>query len=72
MVLEKIAVIIAEKLEVSAEQVQESSSFDDLEIDSLAIVEIMLAIEDEFGIAIDDAENIETVADIVAYVEQKL
>ena len=72
MVFEKIAAIIAEKLEIPVEKIHENSSFDDLDVDSLLIVEIMLAIEDEFEITIDDAESIEKVADIVTYVEEKI
>ena len=69
---EKIIAIIAEKTDVPAENISISSSFDDLKVDSLTMVEIMLAIEDEFDITIDEAEGIETIADITAYVEQKL
>ena len=72
MVFEKIAAIIAEKLEIPVEKIHENSNFDDLDVDSLLIVEIMLAIEDEFEITIDDAESIEKVADIVAYVEERI
>lgn len=72
MVLDKIAAIIAEKMEVEQAIVKADSNFEDLQVDSLAMVEIMLAIEDEFNITIDDAEGIETVADVVSYVEEQL
>lgn len=72
MVFEKIAEIIAEKLDVDQAIVTQESTFDDLKVDSLYLVEIMLSIEEEFDITIDDADGIEKVADIVAYVENKL
>ena len=72
MVQEKIIAIIAEKLEVPVKDISAASSFDGMKVDSLAMVEIMLAIEDEYDITIEEAEGIETVADITAYVEQKL
>lgn len=72
MVFEKIAEIIAEKLDVDQAIISPESSFDDLKVDSLYLVEIMLSIEEAFDITIDDADGIEKVADIVAYVENKL
>jgi len=71
MIFEKIAEIIADKMGIEPQGIKENSNFEDLQVDSLAMVEIMLAIEDEFNITIDDAEGIETVADVVAYVENK-
>jgi len=69
MIFEKIAEIIADKMGIEPQNIKENSNFEDLQVDSLAMVEIMLAIEEEFNITIDDAEGIETVADVVAYVE---
>jgi len=72
MVFEKIIEIIAERLDVDQSIISMESTFDDLKIDSLYLVEIMLSIEDAFDITIDDADGIEKVADIVSYVENKL
>ncbi|MCL1906283.1 MAG: acyl carrier protein [Clostridiales bacterium] len=72
MVMEKIIAIIGEKLDVPVESITAASSFDDMRVDSLAMVEIMLAIEEEYNITIDESEGLETVADITAYVEKKL
>ena len=72
MVYEKIVDIIAEKLEIDAADITPESSFSDMQVDSLYMVEIMLSIEDEFNLVIEDASSLETVADLVAYVEERL
>ena len=69
MVFDKIVDIIAEKLEIDRDLIKEDSSFHDMEIDSLYMVEIMLTIEDEFNILLEDASDLETVHDLCAYVE---
>ena len=72
MVFDKIRSIIAEQLEVEESSITpETNLMKDLEADSLDAVEIIMAIEDEYGIEIpdEDAEKIQTVADLVKYVE---
>ena len=72
MVVEKIRAIIADKLEIDEDIVLPESTLESLHIDSLYLVEIMMAIEEEFNIVIEDSEGLNTVADIVAYTEKKL
>jgi acyl carrier protein len=72
-VAEKVKSIIVEQLGVDAEEVTPTASFtDDLGADSLDIVELVMAFEEEFGIEIpdEDAENISTVQDSITYIEQ--
>lgn len=70
---EKIAQIIAEQLEIDDVSTikPETSIMNDLEADSLDAVEIVMAIEDAFGIEIsdDDAETFKNIGDIAKYVE---
>ena len=64
--------IIVDQLGVSEDKVTMDSKFrDDLEADSLDIVELIMAFEDKFGgeISDEDAQNIETVGDVVRYLE---
>lgn len=64
--------IIAERLGVNEEQIVPSASFaDDLKADSLDLVELIMALEEEFGVDIpdDEAEKILTVADALNYVD---
>ncbi|MBI4550041.1 MAG: acyl carrier protein [Candidatus Omnitrophica bacterium] len=71
---DKITEIIVEQLGVKPEEVTTEASFvDDLGADSLDTVELVMALEEEFGIEIpdEDAEKIQTVGDAVKYIEEK-
>lgn len=64
--------IIADQLDVAAERITEQSAIiDDLGADSLAVVELVLALEERFALSIPDeeAEKIRTVADVISYIE---
>ena len=68
---DKVKSIIVEQLGVGADEVTDSASFtDDLGGDSLDIVELVMAFEEEFDIEIpdDEAEKISTVAEAIAYI----
>jgi acyl carrier protein len=70
---EKVRDIVVEQLGVEADEVSIESTFiDDLGADSLDIVELIMAFEEEFGIEIPDeaAEKIKTVQDVVTYIDQ--
>jgi acyl carrier protein len=72
-VAEKVKSIIVEQLGVEADEVTAEASFtDDLGADSLDIVELVMAFEEEFGIEIpdEDAEKIGRVNEAIAYIEQ--
>jgi acyl carrier protein len=69
---ERVKKIVVEHLGVEAEKVTEEASFiDDLGADSLDIVELVMAFEEEFGVEIPDdaAEKITTVKDAIDYIE---
>lgn len=70
----KIKSIIAEQLGVKPEEVTEGAKFiDDLGADSLDTVELVMALEEEFGIEIpdEDAEKMTTVGEAIKYIEEK-
>ena len=70
---DQVKKIVVEQLGVEADEVQMSSTFvDDLGADSLDIVELIMAFEEEFNIEIPDekAEKIKTVEDVVKYIEE--
>ena len=71
---DKIREIIIEQLGVAAEEVVPEASFiDDLGADSLDIVELVMAIEEEFGLEIpdEDAERMQNSGDAISYVEER-
>jgi acyl carrier protein len=73
-VIQRVSSIIGEQLGVEqSDLVPEASLLDDLGADSLDVVELVMALEEEFSIEVpdDDVENIRTIQDIVQYVEAK-
>ena len=74
MVFDKVKELIAEQLDVKADDITEASNIqDDLGADSLDVVDLVMALEDEFDVEIpeDQVENIKTVGDIVKSIEDK-
>ena len=73
-VFEKVKKIIVEQLSVPEDSVTKEASFiDDLGADSLDVVELVMALEEEFDMEIPDAdaEKISTVNDVVEYIKDK-
>ena len=69
---EKIIALTAEHLGIDADSISETSSFkEDLGVDSLDLFELVMELEEEFGIEIpsEDLENLATVADVAKYIE---
>ena len=74
-VFKKVAVVIANHFEIDAENVTDTMSIkDDLNDDSISVMEFVLELEDEFGTEIsdEDAEQIETVGGAVDYISSHL
>ncbi|MEO0452978.1 MAG: acyl carrier protein [Verrucomicrobiota bacterium] len=71
---EKVRDIIVEQLSVNAEQVTLEAKFiEDLGADSLDVVELVMAFEEQFSVEVpdEDAEKLQTVGDVVKYIEDK-
>ena len=69
---EKIIALTAEHLGIDADSISETASFkEDLGVDSLDLFELVMELEEEFGIEIpsEDLENLATVADVTKYIE---
>ncbi len=69
--LEKIAEIVKEQLNTDMEITEATSFKDDLGADSLDIFELVMALEEEFGVEIpsEDLENVNTVGDVISYLK---
>lgn len=73
MIFDTVKKIIVEQLDVDADAVtMDAEIMKDLEADSLDAVEIILAVEEEYGIEIpdEDAEKLSSISDIVNYIEE--
>ena len=71
---EKVFGIVSDQLDTPKDDVARESSFvDDLKADSLDIVELVMAFEDEFDVKIpdEDYDKIKTVGDVIHYIEEK-
>ncbi len=74
-ITEKVKAVIAEQLGVKSEEVTDQAKFvDDLGADSLDTVELVMALEEEYGIEIpdEDAEKLTTDGDAIKYIDEKL
>lgn len=72
MTLEKVIALLASHLEMDESEITKDTTFEDLGVDSLDTVEIMMEMEDEFGVEIKPQEAGKSVADLVAYIDSKL
>lgn len=75
MIFEKVKSIIVEQLGLNPDEITMESSFvDDLGADSLDIVELIMALEEEFDMEIpdEDIEGISTIADVVNYIKNHI
>ncbi len=71
---DKVIKLISDATKIDISKINLETSFvDDLNLDSLDIVELMMKMEDEFGVEIpeEEAEGLKTVKDIVTYLEKK-
>lgn len=75
MVLDKIKSILSSQFGIDEDQISENTDIvNDLGADSLDVVELMMSIEDEFGLMVEDEEiaEMKTVGDVVNYIENHI
>jgi len=72
MTIEKVKELLADHLEMDVAEITEDATFESLGVDSLDTVEIMMEMEDEFGIEIKPAEVGKSVKELVAYIDAKI
>ena len=72
MVLEKVIAILADYNGADASTIKPETTFAELSLDSLDVAELVMSLEDEFGVTIEMNENLKTVGDITKYIEEKL
>ncbi|MGN0368941.1 MAG: acyl carrier protein [Butyrivibrio sp.] len=72
MTFEKVRSVLAEHLELEIDEITETTTFEELGADSLDVVEVMMELEDVFGIEIATSEIGASVEDLVAYIDNKI
>ena len=71
MVFEAIAELVAERVEKDVSEITPESSFKELGIDSLDTVELLMNLEDKLDLEFELDQKVETVGDLVAFIESK-
>jgi len=73
MVFDKVVAILAEYVDTDAASIAADTSFEELGIDSLDMLDMVMALEEELGgVELELSEDIKTVGDLVAYAESKI
>lgn len=71
MILEKIKKLLAEHLDIEETEISEKTTFEDLGIDSLDTVEILMEMEEVFGVEIELDDNKNSIEELVRYINSK-
>ncbi len=69
MTFERIAKLIAENKDMDITGITMETSFEDMELDSLDVIEVVMSIEEEFGITLEIEDSVKTVGDLVKLVD---
>ena len=69
MLFEEIREIICEQLGIDKEEVKLESTFEDIDADSLDLFQIVIEIEEKYGIQIEEVDGLKTINDLVSFVE---
>lgn len=71
---DKVKTIVSEQLEVAMDSLSTETTFEEIDADSLDIVELVMALEEEFDLEISDQEieNIKTLGDIINFIEARV
>ena len=69
MELEAIKKVIAEQMDIDAQKITLDSTFEELDIDSLDMVEIVMALEEELDVSLEELEDVKSVNEVVDYIK---
>ena len=71
MELEKIRAMIADKMDIDPSTITEESTFEELKLDSLDLVEIVMDVEDEFDICIETSDGLNPIGDLIVLIRSQ-
>ena len=72
MIFEQVVDMITDYSDLSPDDIKYDSTFEDLELDEIDLLDLAMAIEDEFGIAVEINDGVKTVGDVVEYIEENM
>ena len=72
MIYEKFVEMLAEYTDVAASEIKKDSTFEELELTVDNMVELVMAVEDEFEVSIESADELRTVGEVVEYIEENM
>ena len=72
MIYEKFVKMLAEYTDVAVSEIKKDSTFEELDLDFSDLVELVMAIEDEFDVSIESADELRTVGEVVEYIEENM
>lgn len=72
MIFEQVVDMITDYSDLSPDDIKYDSTFEDLELDEIDLLDLAMAIEDEFGIAVEINYGLKTVGDVVEYIEENM
>ncbi|QJA08502.1 acyl carrier protein [Romboutsia sp. CE17] len=71
MIFEKLQEIMEENLSIERDEITLESTFESLGIDSLDTFQLVIEVEEQFGIEVESPENLKSIKDVVNYIEEK-
>ncbi len=72
MIFEQVVDMITDYSDLFPDDIKYDSTFEDLELDEIDLLDLAMAIEDEFGIAVEINNALKTVGDVVEYIEENM
>lgn len=72
MIFEQVVNMITDYSDLFPDDIKYDSTFEDLELDEIDLLDLAMAIEDEFGIAVEINNGLKTVGDVVEYIEENM
>ena len=72
MIFEQVVDMITDYSDLSPDDIKYDSTFEDLELDEIDLLDLAMVIEDEFGISVEISDGLKTVGDVVEYIEENM
>ncbi|MGI5824191.1 MAG: acyl carrier protein [Bacillota bacterium] len=71
MIFEKLAELLADYKDLDVKTITPETTFEEMEFDSLDVVDVLMQLDDEFGVEVEMSPDLKTVGDVVKVIEEK-